>query len=146
MKTKKLIFAIICILSVTLSACKKEVSEVSPEFIGHWSSEHFGDGNFSILTIDENSNASYHLYFEGDASKEYNGTARADDKHFKIGRTMYFDIIEYPHLIDTSVEKHVIYNQETNQYILANWKMMLEGMKPEAFHVCERLEYYKIEY
>jgi hypothetical protein len=136
---------IVCISLCALTACKKEVSDGRSEFIGNWTSEIFREYNIAHLSIDENSNASFRMYYEGHDRKEYTGKARANNKHFKIGRTRYFDIIEFPHRIDTTVEKYSYYDSFSGRKRIATWKMVLEGMKPDAFHVCERLSYYRTD-
>lgn len=135
-----------CLVLLTLLSCKKKVCDESPEFVGDWTSEWFGDNNIAHLNIDENSDATFQMTLEGRSRKEYKGTARANDKHLKIGGTNYFDIIEYPHLIDTSLSDVGVYDHGTHQWVKANWKMVLDGMKPASLHTCKKLSYYKADY
>jgi len=141
MKPKILIF---CILIIAFSACKKQVEKERPEFIGDWYACIGGCDYFVILKINENSEASYMIYWQGKDTNYY-GVARANNKHFKIGRTKYFDIVEYPHKIDTVIEKKYVLNTK-GVLKLANWKMVLDGMKPSWLHVSGTYTYYKSDY
>jgi len=139
MKEKLLI---ICIILLVLSACKKQVDKERPEFIGDWYAKIMGD-YFVNLSVDSNSFANYMIYWQG-KDNTYSGQARANDQHFKIGRLKYFKIIEYPHKIDTTIEK--MYVPDGFSVKLANWKMILDGMKPAWLHVSGEYTYYKADY
>ena len=140
------ILTTILVLSLILFSCKKKVEKVSPEFIGKWYSNNEEFTNV-YLGVDENSEAEYNIQVTIDGVHgNYTGIARANNRRFKIGRTKYFDIIEYPHLIDTLTDKHRVYDYSKNVFILANWKMVLEGMKPSSFYVTGKYEFYKAEY
>lgn len=135
---------LIGLLLLALSACKKEVAEEKNEFIGSWYATIFYDG-IVTLNVSEDSYAKYDVWIEPDNQHHYEGIARANDKHFKIGRTKYFDIIEYPHMIDTSIERQLIpVFGEGNK--LANWKMVLDGMKPGLFYADAQIAYYRADY
>lgn len=138
MKKKHLI---IFIHLIVLLSCTKEVDKKRPEFIGSWSSD-IENYNEITLIISENSSAHYTFDFEGIA--EYKGTAKANNKRLYIGNTNYFDIIEYPHMIDTSDEKH--YTWYNGNSIPANWKMVLYGLKPSKLHMSFELTLYKLVY
>ncbi len=135
---------VIFILLIFLLSCKKKVENGSPEFIGHWFTQSVVDMHLD-MDISESSYTIYSLYSSGHKTI-YKGTARANAKHLKIGSTRYFDIIEYPHEIDTALEKHHIYDSENNTNKLANWKMVLDGIKPNDNQFCGIVEYYKAEY
>ena len=139
----KTTLTIICIFLMTLFACKKQVEKDMPEFIGEW---HAGisDNDFIVLSIYEDSYANYMIYWQGKETN-YDGTARANDNRLTIGRTKYFDIIEYPHLIDTTQERYYITNHDMILK-LANWKMVLYGMRPKSLHVCGTRTFYKADY
>jgi hypothetical protein len=139
---KKLLFIFISLF--LFFACKKQVEKERPEFIGIWYADIPNtDGYFVRLTIDSNSNADYFIYWDHD--NHYYGTARASDNHLKIGRFKFFKIVEYPHKIDTTIEKVLVYDDNT--YVkLANWKMILEGMKPGWLYADGTFTYYKADY
>mgnify|MGYP001297511496 CR=1 FL=1 len=138
---KKLL--IILVLIFIFSACKKQVEKDRNEFVGRWFAKIAGD-YFVDLKIDSNSNAIYMIAWQGNATY-YHGSARASDRHFKIGRLKYFKIVEYPHKIDTTIEKIHVYDIN-DKWKLATWKMKLDGMKPECLHVCGTWTYYKTDY
>lgn len=134
----------ICILLITISSCKKEVAEEKNEFIGSWYATIYYDG-IATLNISEDSYVTYNIWIEPDNHHKYEGIARANDKHFKIGRTKYFDIIEYPHIIDTATERFLLPDLgEGNK--LANWKMVLDGMKPGLLYADGKYAFYKADY
>lgn len=141
---KKNVFIILLFL-LAICSCKQEVTEERPEFTGHWFAS-FGDNNVIHFDIDENSQASYQMTLEGYARKKYTGTARANGQRLTIGGTRYFDIIEYPHMIDTSIEKYTIYDYENQRSIPANWMMVLDGMKPGLFYADGTWTFYKADY
>jgi hypothetical protein len=96
-----------------MTSCKKKIDEeYRPEFIGLW----YGTVNYPIvysLTIDSKSNAIFD-YFNANGDEHFiRGKARANDKHFKIGRFASFKIVDYPHKIDTAT------------YPRPNWVMTL---------------------
>ena len=132
------------IVFLGLISCKKKVEDGSPEFIGHWFTQPTVDMHLDI-DISETSHAIYRLNSDGKETV-YKGTARANTKTLKIGSTRHFDIIEYPHQIDTTIEKHLIYNADDNTYKLATWKMTLYGIKPNDNQFCGEEDYYKADY
>jgi hypothetical protein len=141
MQTK---FKMIILLLIVLTACKKEVAEDKSAFIGYWYGNIYEDG---IVTLDvsADSYATYDVWLETDNHHQYEGIARANDKHFKIGRTKYFDIIEYPHVIDTTIER-IMVPVHNGDRKLANWKMVLDGMKPGLFYADSKTAYYRADY
>lgn len=126
-------------------ACKKQVEKERPEFIGEWHSSI--DSTYPvILDIEENSDAIYTVNWDGDNKNVFQGTARANDNTLNIGRAHYFKIIEYPHPIDTTLEKKYIYEIKSGKGKLANWKMILKGIHPSWFIPSGAWTYYKADY
>jgi hypothetical protein len=137
---------IIFVFLLTLFSCKKQVEKERPEFIGNWQSSN-REYTYIDLDINENSEAVYAIEVSVDSKySKYKGIARATNRRLKIGRTKYFDIIEYPHLIDTTFDKHRVYDHKNHVTTLANWKMVLEGMKPSNLYLSDKYEFYKAEY
>ncbi len=135
------------LLCLCMTSCKKKVDEnYRPEFVGKWHSDIPGEAyNYIGLEITENSQADYMIYWEGNAT-HHKGTARANDNQLKIGRILYLKIVEYPHKIDTAVEKHGAEGPD-GSWRLANWKMTLSGIKPEwLLHLSFLTDYYKADY
>jgi hypothetical protein len=141
---EKLLIIFISILG--LFACKKQVEEVSPEFIGYWSGGSYAEYGYMYIRINESSGAYvYALDYNNDHEYDSRGTARANDKKLTIGGIKYFKIIEYPHQIDTAVEKEYIFDHTDNTAKLANWKMVLDGLHNSSINVGERT-YYKSDF
>jgi len=132
------------LLCLSLFSCKKKVDENNrPEFVGHWYCPYGDSGSgtedFSYdITVDDNSNAIYtsHTTLGGGDVSTIHGTARANDRHFKIGRIYSFKVIEYPHKIDTTSSIFIVDGKK------ANWKMTLKG---PIFHDGDG-SYYKADY
>ena len=103
MKTKiiKLSLSVI-LLCLWMTSCKKKVDEnYRPEFIGSWYCDWKpGGSDYPMFTIivDSNSQAVYQEYSDGKGAS-ISGIARANDRHFKIGRIHHFGIKDYPHKI-----------------------------------------------
>jgi hypothetical protein len=135
---------ILFIFLFLFSACKKQVDKDRPEFIGYWHAK-IADNYCARINISENSSAYYTIIWQ-DHETTYSGTARANDNKLTIGRTKYFDIVEYPHHIDTAVEKEYVYTHDNKPIKLANWKMVLKGLQPDWLHVCGTWTYYKADY
>ncbi len=135
-----LILILACVVSTV--ACKK-VNKNNTEFTGNWSPdvETYNDPS---LYISENSQAVYTFNFEG--QKEYKGIARVCKNRLYIGDINYFEIIEYPYSIDTTIDRHYIWNNTIGRMMLANWKMVLYGLKPTSRHISFETTYYKIDY
>jgi hypothetical protein len=129
-----------------LSACDDGGDyESKPEYFGYWHASA-GNDDYVNLYIDSSSYAVYEIMWER-SLHTYKGQAVESEKRMKIhGNDYYFDIIEGPHSIDTNQEKHYVYNRDHTLWRPANWKMVLEGMKPDWLHVCGQFEYYKAEY
>jgi hypothetical protein len=143
-KATKILLFVFCI---SLFSCKKKVDEnYRPEFIGKWDSSIPGEPyNHITLDITKDSQADYMIYWEGN-DHHHTGTARANDDHLKIGRVLYLKIVEYPHQIDTAVDKHYV-TSDNGTYKLANWKMTLNGIKPDwLLKLCFKTDYYKADY
>jgi hypothetical protein len=148
-KTMKNILIISIILLAGLSSCKKQVENGSPEFIGYWTGSPYGNYGYMYLNINKNSRA--YMYIrdtENDHEYHNSGTARADDKKLTIGGTKYFKIIEYPHPIDTNVERHSVINYLDNSFSrkLANWKMVLDGLHGTSHSNLGERTFYKADY
>lgn len=139
----KINLAIISILLFGLFACKKINEDKRSEFIGHWHAI-ISDYYCATIHINESGNSYYSIIWQGDETS-YGGKARANDKHLYIGSSKSFDIIEYPHTIDTSIEHEYVYYHDGPPKI-ANWKMVLYGLKPSWLHVCGKWTYYKADY
>jgi hypothetical protein len=123
----KNLFFVILILFI-FSACKKQVEKERPEFIGRWHCEFLG--NYINLKISEDSYATYEIYYEG-KTNSHQGIARANDNHLKIGRIIHFNILEYPHMIDTTRSDIYVYTTDSyNSAKKANWKMVISGLEP----------------
>jgi hypothetical protein len=148
MKNSLIIFIL---LLVGLSSCKKQVENGSPEFIGYWSGGSYdGIGGYVYLDINKNSRAYFYCWDSENEHKYHSGgTARADDEKLTIGGTKYFTIIEYPHPIDTNVERHWINNWlggTLNSTKLANWKMVLDGLNNSSSCYRGNRPYYMADY
>jgi len=120
-------------LCMCLFSCKKKVDDdYRPEFIGYWQSNNGADWWYDI-NVDKDSYAIYTSHTNpnigNNIGSTIKGTARANDKHFKIGRIYSFKIKEYPHTIDTTDSNIWIHQIVQNSTISkkANWTMTLEG-------------------
>jgi hypothetical protein len=140
---------IISLLLAGLSSCKKQVENGSPEFIGYWSGGAYDSYGYGYMYLNINENSSAYMYIrdtENDHEYDNSGTARADDEKLTIGGTKYFKIIEYPHPIDTSVERWLMYNHIDNTWKLVNWKMVLDGLHGTTHSNVGNHSYYKADY
>jgi hypothetical protein len=141
---------ILSILLAGLSSCKKQVENGRPEFIGYWDGDPYYVYGYMYLNIKENSKAYMHIRDDSNDNDYHNsGTARADGEKLTIGGTKYFNIIEYPHHIDTTVERHYIINHLDNNYNspkLANWKMVLDGLHGTSHSNIGEHAFYKADY
>jgi len=126
-------------------ACQKVSENKRPEFIGFWHSSR-GDDGCAYININADGTGEYYIRFNYDREKTYSGRIRVNDKHIYIAGKDRFDIIEYPHMIDTTVEHVIIHNHTDYAYETANWKMVLYGLKPNALHICGEWTYYKADY
>lgn len=141
---KKLI--ILCLFLFGIFACKKQVENGRPEFIGYWSGGSNNEYGYVYIHIKENSKAYFHVTDpENDDDYLYKGNARADNGELTIGGSKHFTIVEYPHPIDTNAERKAIYNFVDNSTRLANWKMVLNGPESSNQNVGKRT-YYKADY
>jgi hypothetical protein len=143
MKKFKIISVIIILISISFLYCKKKVDKDRHEFIGYWYART-GEYNRIILDISEDSKSVCTIRYEG-YEHRHTGTARANSKCLEINDILYFDIVEYPHNIDTSVEKVYVWYVD-NSSKLANWKMVLYGPKPNSLHESGTVTYYKADY
>jgi hypothetical protein len=133
------------IFLIVFSACQKVSEDKRPEFIGFWHSK-FGDSGCASIHIKSDGSGAYCIRYDYEESKVYSGTIRVNDKHIYIAGKDRFDIIEYPHMIDTTIERVYISNHFDNSYKIGNWKMVLYGLKPNALHICGEWTYYKADY
>jgi len=126
MKNCLIIFSL---LLIGLSSCEKQVEKERPEFIGYWSGGSYCEYGFIYLDISKKSKAYFYM-LDYSNSRDYSssGIARANDEKLIIGGVKYFTIIEYPHPIDTNVERKHIYNYSDGTSKIANWKMVLDGL------------------
>jgi hypothetical protein len=147
MKTKIIKLSLSAIfLCLCLTSCKKKVEvDYRPEFIGDWYAS-ISDYNFVHFNISETGWADFDVYWESNHFI-HKGKARANNRHLKIGRIWFFDIIEYPHKIDTTKER-IPMTDKNGVERLANWKMVLNGIKPDVLLMTYdgKLEYYKADY
>lgn len=135
---------------VVFSGCKKSVTNGRPEFIGYWCTTGSGEsGNIKIiLDIKENDDADYIEIAESSYHGEKHGKARANSDKLKIGSVYHFKILEYPHIIDTTVEHvHISPNYSGDQYspLAPNWKMKLSSLIPKVY-MKGPFTFYKVEY
>jgi len=144
----KYILIILSLLLAGLSSCKDKIEKARPEFIGCWFVDSHGSNGSSIhLSIDESSSA----YFRVNDFDNYNdyhsrGEARANDNKLTIGGTKYFLIIEYPHPLDTTIEKNLVLDPDDNIYKIANWKMVLDGLHGSINCNVGECAFYKADY
>jgi hypothetical protein len=147
MKTKITILAIFIISLVMLSACRKQVENGNTDFIGYWSGGTYNEYGYVYVHINENSKAYFHI---NDRENEHDyitkGTARADHEKLSIGGIKYFKIVQYPHPIDTNVERKLILNHVDNTWKVANWKMVLDGLHGTTHSNLGNHTYYKADY
>jgi hypothetical protein len=145
-KDMKKSLIILSLLLAGLSSCKEQIEKDRPEFIGYWSGDSFNKIGYMYIDIDENSKANiYANDHENEHEYSWSGTARANDKKLTIGGVKYFKIIEYPHHIDTTIERYYVYNHLDNTDKLATWKMVLDGLKGSLNHVVGKSAYYKTD-
>ncbi|MEI7596083.1 MAG: hypothetical protein WCK02_10075 [Bacteroidota bacterium] len=138
---KKTLFLSILLLS--LYACKKKVDNERPEFCGSWTGYSDCGSKASLEIAFSNSDTEYDVFIFGTGGTiSYEGHARANDKKLKISQFNTFDIIEYPHKVDTNIVKLNHYEGD----IRPNWQMKLSGLKPALFHVTETFTFYKNDY
>ena len=140
----KKIISVIILLS--LFSCKKKVDDENPELIGYWRSFSY-DADFKvILSIEDNSEACYIVAdYSSGAVKDRCGKARTNDKKLKIGRFYHFDIMEPPHLVDTTNSPYVSTDYTETNMKRANWEMRLSGLKPDV-SIGGPLTFYKVDY
>jgi hypothetical protein len=146
-KTIKKSLIILSLLLAGLSSCKKQVEKDRPEFIGYWSGGSYAEYGYIYLDIGENSRAYFYMLdYENNHDYHSGGVARADDEKLTIGGTKYFTIIEYPHPIDTTVERKRIINHLDNSQKIANWKMVLDGLYRSTDCNVGEWTFYKADY
>jgi hypothetical protein len=147
MKSKITTGAIFILSLVILGSCRKQVENGNPEFIGYWSGGSINEYGRLYIEIDEDSKA--YVYASDPENEHYyhsKGTARADYEKLTIGGTKYYKVIEYPHRIDTNVEKVQIVDHEHYIKKLANWKMVLDGLHGSSHCNVGTHKYYKADY
>ena len=140
--TKIILLLLFCLC---LFSCKKKVDEYyRPEFVGFWDAPLGGGAYYVHLNISKDGIADYMLNSDGDIYRK-NGIVRANNQHIKIGRMIYFKIIDYPHKIDTTIDHHLAACAD-GLIKTANWKMTLDGPKPALFFDDGQRDYYKVDY
>jgi hypothetical protein len=133
--------ALFILITLSLFSCKEKVNYSSPAFIGYWWGTN-SSATYS-LNIDVESHARYEIAWPGSASVVMEGTARANTTRLNINSKQYFDIEEYPHVIDTTVELFLIPNGDGTTYA-AHYKMILRGPhKADAGVPSGKWEYFK---
>ena len=91
----RLIFILSSILLLSFTSCKKKVTEVNTDYIGHWEGED-SDGYYT-LSIEEDSHAEYYKW-NGIAELNINGKAKIKNDKLKI-LTKKFTITQEPTLV-----------------------------------------------
>ena len=138
-----------CLFLAVISSCKKRVENGAPEFIGYWSGGSYAEYGYMYLNIKENSTAYLYCYdYNNDHDFHNKGTARIDGEKLIVGGTKYFNIVEYPHPIDTNIERYIVINRLYGNFNmkLANWKMVLDGLHGSSHCNVGNHTYYKADY
>lgn len=143
LKRTLLLFCLIMLFACF--ACQKVSEDKRTEFIGFWHAS-IGDGDCASININSDGTGAYCLRYDYEESKIYSGRIRVNDKHIYIAGQNRFDIIEYPHMIDTSIERVYVYNHVDDSHKIGNWKMVLYGLKPGSMHISGEWDYYKADY
>ena len=147
MKRKTKLLVLVFILLIPFISCRKEVKDGRPEFIGYWSGGAFVESGYIYIIIHENDPSIFKaMDYENNHEYHAKGTARADDKKLTFGGVKFFDIIEYPHIIDTTVEQFYVHNHSDGTYKLANWEMVLDGPYNSINSNVHKHTYYKADY
>lgn len=120
---KSLVLLLLVIL--TLFSCKEKVVGYSPAFLGYWYGVN-GNAKY-ILNIDLESHAVYKIEWPDANSVTYEGTARANTSRLNIGGKKYFDVVEYPHAIDTLADPFFIPTGDSTLF-RARYRMILNGL------------------
>jgi len=120
------------LILIALWGCKKEVVKDRTEFIGRWHAQ-INYYDCIMLYIYENGETHYCINWQGNETNYFEKKTWANDKRLTFGNK-YFKIIEYPHQIDTNVERVFVFNHYANDLStkLANWKMTLKGVYPST--------------
>ncbi len=138
---------ILFFLLIGLFSCKKKVERDNPEFIGYWSGGTFNEYGYVFLSINEKSRASFFISdYSNDHEYHSSGTARIVNNKLSLTPFTYFTIIEYPHKIDTNIERKYFTNFLTSRNKLANWKMVLNGLRGSSDCNVGNRTYYKADY
>ncbi|MEI6851579.1 MAG: hypothetical protein WCL06_02005 [Bacteroidota bacterium] len=122
---KKSLFLLAAILLFTISSCKDKVTLSQPAFIGYWYGTN-GSTKF-ILNIDLKSHATYKIEWPDSNSVTIEGTARANTTRLNITSKQYFEVVEYPHQIDTLADPYFIPAPDGSAF-RANYRMVLNGL------------------
>jgi hypothetical protein len=121
----KIKLALYCLILITFCSCNDKVNVSSPAFIGYWYG--INNGMRYSLNIDLESHATYEISWPDSNYQSIEGLARANSRKLTINHKQYFEIVEYPHKVDTSVEKFYIPAPDGTLFI-ADYKMILDGM------------------
>ena len=94
-------------------------------FLGYW----YGTNGTSKywLNINMDSHAVYKIEWPDSNSVSIEGTARANATRLNIGSRPYFDVSQYPRIIDTTTERTYIPAPDGTLF-LATFKMTLNGL------------------
>jgi hypothetical protein len=121
----KKLFILTCMLLIVFASCKDKVGFNQPAFVGYWYGT--SDGVKYSLKITADSHAIYIVTSPGSDPVTIEGTARANTTRMNLSSRQYFDIVAYPHAIDTTVERFYIPINDT-LFALAMYKMTLNGL------------------
>ncbi len=112
-------------ITLVLFSCKEKVTGYSPAFLGYWYGTN-GNAKY-ILNIDLESHAVYKIDWPESNSVTIEGTARANTRRLNIDGKKYFDIVEYPHAIDTIADPYFIPTADSALF-RAHYRMILNGL------------------
>lgn len=121
---KKILFLLTFIV-IALFSCKEKVTMSQPAFLGYWYGTN-GSATYSLY-IDLESHAVYKIDWPDGNSVTIEGTARANTTRLNIDGKKYFDVVQYPHQIDTMADPYLIPNPG-GAPIRAYYKMTLNGL------------------
>lgn len=117
--------ALIILIALVHFSCKEKVTGYQPAFLGYWYGTN-GNAKY-ILNIDLESHATYKIEWPEGNSVTIEGTARANTTRLNIDGKKYFDVVQYPHQIDTIADPYFIPTPDGTPF-RANYKMILNGL------------------
>gem|GEM_PF-2535884 len=101
---------------------------------------------FISILIKKSSAYFYMVDYSNNHEYHSGGIARADDNKLTIGGIKHFTIVEYPHPIDTNVERKSVINHVNGTAKIATWKMVLDGLHGSLDCNAGNRTYYKADY